>query len=95
MPFREAIVGDLRLTAVGGKLPSPVYVGEVAGKPLVVRFDYGALGYLAGKGDLRAIEAVLEEKRDAVRLAAQNLLREGHWTEKADGIEVQVTALDL
>lgn len=88
MPFREAIIGDLRLTSVEGTLAAPVFVGDVEGRNLTVRFDYGALGKLAGSGELQAVQAILAEKREAIRAAAQNLLREGYWKEQEEGVEV-------
>jgi len=88
-------VDALELTLVGGTPLSPVITGDVGDKKLFVRFDYGALSRLAGTADLSKVRPILAQKREIIRAAAANLLREGQCREEPDRIEVYVTALDL
>ena len=72
----------------------PTYIADLNGRFVRIELQSSAVMALAGStsGD---VHLLLEPKRHVVQAAAQQLYENGFYNETDDGLEIQVTALDI
>ncbi|TZG24908.1 hypothetical protein FYJ91_16645 [Sphingomonas montanisoli] len=71
-------------------------IGEVAGEPIIVRFDTSAILALTEKSSsLQLIEEGLRSHHDRIRAAAAAVLLAGFASVAAEGTVITLSALDL